>query len=123
VRASNWQIPCIALATCFGVLASRAGGFLWFGWALAFVGLTLLVAEFHEARSPWVRTRLRWIGLGVLLCLPLSFCLLVLVLALALPRDLTRPLLLAVPLIPVLASLPAFYADDLREWLERRKPD
>ena len=103
------------------MLAARAGGLLWFGWALVFVGLTLLVGEHFAATSAWVRSRLRWLGLGILLTPPFSFCLLIF--ALSLPRELAESLIVAVPLIPVLASLPAFYADDLREWLERRKPD
>ncbi len=120
IRASNWHIPCIAAAALFG-LCSAYSGFLWFGWALAMLSLVTLVDEHFDSRSPWVRRRLRLAAWVVLAALPLS--LLALAVGVSLRPPLGRPFLVAGPILPVLASIAGFYADNLRVRLEQRRPD
>ena len=120
-RASNCQIPCILLAGVFGILAARSG-FGLFTWSLAMLGLTVLFGELFETKSPWVRRRLAWLAASIVGAMPAGFAVVLFGVALR-PSGYGRGLVLAGLLLPVLASVGGFFADDIRGWLERRGPD
>lgn len=121
IRASNWNAVCLGVALLLGLLWASGGGSLISSAALAALMLTGAVRETFASQSTWVRRRMTWFTVGLALCLPGSVVLLLA--GVAAGRAAGAGLLRAGLLLPLLPMLGAMVADNLREWLERRRPD
>lgn len=126
-RATNWYLVCFALAGLCGLWTAWSGnGFLPRQMGLAFLLLTGAVYETFQATPGYVRRRMAWVTiiLGILIAtLPVVGPLLLIV---SLAWKLKLGMLFAVQYIvwlPLVVMLASVFADSLRNWLERQRPD
>jgi tetratricopeptide (TPR) repeat protein len=123
-HAARWNAVLLLLGLGLALLGLWRGGALLLGMAFAYVALTRLVNETFDTPSPWVYRRLRWLLLACVL-LPVVAWLMPLfgLLAFLGWQINPRPLIKASVWLLVLPMLAGLFADNLRVFFERRRPD
>ena len=126
-RATNWYLACFAVAALCAVWAlalNVASAPRQMGFAVLF--LTRAIDEVYSATPGYVRRWMTWItgGVGAILLLtPVVGILGVFLIVKKISVPMGVALTLASAWMPLPTYLLATFADDLREWLERRRPD
>jgi len=126
-RATNWYLVCFAFAGLCGFWTAWSGnGLMPRQMGIAFLILCGAVYETFQATPGYVRKRMGWmtLALGLLLAtLPVVGPVL-LVLCLAWTFKFGALVALQYILwLPVTTMLVSMFADSIRGWLERRRPD
>lgn len=121
IRSSNWQSLCLAAGLVLGLIWTVAGGALWSSSALAVLMLTFGIRETFLAEGAWVRRRMGAYTVALAAFVPMGFV--APVVGLALGRMGGAPVVRSAVLFPMVTMLGSMFADNLREWLERREPD
>ena len=125
IKASNWHAVCLLTGLALALLWALKGDLQMRTLALATLMLTLPVTQTFSASPGWVRVRMKWVTITAALLIPLSFGMFVTALYLRVKFKwhtawLIVPALVYVPMTSVLLSM---FADNLAEWLEKRRPD
>ena len=126
LSATNWYLPCLGFGVlCLGWLCLSKGGTVPRGMGMASFFLCSAVSQVFEARPGYVRTRMAILTSIAGACLVLTTLLLVsgLFLLFAKLGPLGGRFLVALIWVPAMVMLYTAFSDDLRNWLERRRPD
>jgi tetratricopeptide (TPR) repeat protein len=126
LRATNWYLPCLGFgALCLVWMCLSKGGVMPRGLGMASFFLCFAVSQVFEATPGYVRTRMAILTSLAGACLVVTTLLLVsgvflLFIKLGL---LGGRLLIALIWVPAIVMLYTAFSDDLRNWLEKRRPD
>jgi hypothetical protein len=125
LRASNWHAVCLLIGLGLGLVWALKGRGLFGIYAYATIALCGAVTETFEATPGWVRTRMKWLTILAAVIIPASYVLSI-VLAVAILKyrlPLAWPLKFTMFYLPVVSVCISGFADDIAEFLEKRRPD
>lgn len=126
LKATNWYLPCIAFAAlCLVWMCFAKNPTLPRGMAMASFFLCLAVSQVFEATPGYVRRRmaiLTALAGASLVLTPVAMIVGVILIAAKLGYVGAR-LILVMFWMPIAVMLFTMFADDIRNWLEKRRPD
>jgi tetratricopeptide (TPR) repeat protein len=124
IRASNLNIFCFISALLLALYWAWLGKGLIANLAWATMMLPAAIWVAHLSDSNWVRQRMMWVVCAAAILIPFSYFLLVLSVILMVVLKMNFGWLLTMAIyLPLVSILMSAFANEIVEYLERKKPD
>ncbi len=126
LRATRWYLALMAaalLCVWWGLASEKTRA--PFMMAVGFICIVRMVSEVFESTPGFVRCRMTWLAVGTtaLNILTPVFSVLLILLALRMDAASVKPMVKTALMLGLVPIFIATFSDNIRDWLERRRPD